>query len=383
MTPRPKQNAESLSAFETPEVATAPAVAAAPPVAAVPVVAVAAAPTVEEANAASPGTPPVLASVASVDYNSSAPVSVIAAAAAAAATEAATAAGAASSLQLLPGIPSVPSEFYNASLRSVESSLPPNVIGFGLDDSIGQRCMLDRIFKQCGVGDDDTETFGSTQEDVDAFAGAVMKRMRFSDGLSQKHESEMLLIIDENLGWNNRSGSDIAQELLAGLTKVERTRVTLFMRSANDEPDSVAAFLSFADGFLSKSSGLDVTTKAVLNTRRKLCGLGGSQGSSGIYRRRGCSNNQWSSVLVFDLKECCQQLRVLGSSGSWECIKATVRHKIKGTLMLCGQDALLSEVSFLGMQSKAPRGWEKGGFDKFLALLENFVAEFGDPSESL
>jgi len=258
-------------------------------------------------------------------------------------------------------------EFYNAELYSVQSSLPPDVLGFGLDDSLGQRCMLDRIFKQCGVSQENTETFGSTQKDVDDFAGAVMDKMKSSP------KSEMLLILDESLGWNCQTGSEIAQELLTSMTNVERSRVTLFMRSANDDSASVARFLAFADGFLSKSTGLDMSTKAVLKTRRELTGLGNS---SGMYRKRASSTNQWSAAMVVELRECCHRLQQIGPSGAWDSTKACV-HKIKGTLMLCGQKELLTEATLLSMRNQPPVGWADGGFEEFLGMIRHLVAEFG------
>jgi len=59
------------------------------------------------------------------------------------------------------------STYFAIDLPTVCDALSPNVIGMGLDDSLGQRTILDRIFKEIGCKEDNLETYGSSSADID------------------------------------------------------------------------------------------------------------------------------------------------------------------------------------------------------------------------
>ena len=87
--------------------------------------------------------------------------------------------------------------------------------------------------------------------------------------------------------------------------------------------------------------------------------------------------SQWSAVMLLDLEDCCQRLHAQGASGLWTVAKGCI-HKIKGTLMLYGQEGLLAEAAFLSTRNMSPVGWEEGGFEEFVGTIERFVQEFGN-----
>ena len=160
-------------------------------------------------------------------------------------------------------------------------SLPAGTIAYGLDDSSGQRRMISKVFESCGVSDSLVEVYGDSTKDINKFASEVKERM------TKAPAADVVLIIDESLGCDLPTGSQIARELLGSLENGERKRLTVFMRSANDDEATVKQFLTFADGFICKSCSVETSKRTVLD--RLKAKVEGQVENCGFYRTRGRS----------------------------------------------------------------------------------------------
>ena len=279
-----------------------------------------------------------------------------------------------------------------SSKPSAIKQFPPGVIGFGLDDSLGQRLMIEKIFMRCGVPDEDCHTYGVSPGDIEEFLPAVVEAIAGA----KTSGGAVLVVVDEDLGYGVRSGSEIAADLLSMILVAHRPLLTLVMRSAADDLETMLRFATFADAMLNKGWGLP-KTQDYLSTMyeqktlgreglRPVVGRDGEVDPRASHRKvnrlmcaptgdsSGKITASWSDLRIEELNICKKTLSRVGSSPTvWSETRSSI-HRLKGALLLAGDSrdvTLAKEVNSLLMCR--PGSWQDKRYAAFMGMIESVM----------